>query len=63
MGRDGEGDWGTPLGKTGEMSITNSWEPAQTHVHQVSDAIQPSHPLSSPSHPTFNLSQYQGLFK
>ena len=35
----------------------------ETHVHQVSDAIQPSHPLSSPSPPAFNLSQYQGLFK
>ena len=35
----------------------------QTHVHQVSDAIQPSHPLSSPSPPVFNLSQHQGLFK
>ena len=35
----------------------------QTHVHQVSDAIQPSHPLSSPSSPAFNLSQHQGLFK
>ena len=35
----------------------------QTHVHQVADAIQPSHPLLSPSHPTFNLSQHQGLFK
>ena len=35
----------------------------QTHIHQVSDAIQPSHPLSSPSPPAFNLSQYQGLFK
>ena len=35
----------------------------QTHVHWVSDAIQPSHPLSSPSHPAFNLSQHQGLFK
>ena len=34
----------------------------QTHVHRVSDAIQPSHPLSSPC-PTFNLSQHQGLFK
>ena len=34
----------------------------QTHVHRVSDAIQPSHPLSSPS-PTFNLSQHQGLFQ
>ena len=37
-------------------------ELAQTHVCQVSDAIQPSHPLSSPSPPTFNLSQHQGLF-
>ena len=35
----------------------------QTHVHWVSDAIQPSHPLSSPSPPTFNLSQHQGLFQ
>jgi len=33
----------------------------QTHVHQVSDPIQPSHPLSSPSPPAFNLSQHQGL--
>ena len=33
----------------------------QTHVHWVSDAIQPSHPLSSPSPPAFNLSQHQGL--
>ena len=36
---------------------------AQTHVHRVSDAIQPSHPLSSPSLPTFNLCQSQGLFQ
>ena len=36
---------------------------AQTHVHQVSDAIQPSHPLLSPSPPAFNLSQHQGLFQ
>ena len=35
----------------------------QTHVHWVSDAIQPSHPLSSPSPPAFNLSQHQGLFQ
>ena len=35
---------------------------AQTHVHWVGDAIQPSHPLSSPS-PAFNLSQPQGLFQ
>ena len=34
-----------------------------THVHQVSDAIKPSHPLLSPSPPNFNLSQNQGLFK
>ena len=34
----------------------------QTHLHRVGDAIQPSHPLSSPS-PTFNLSQQQGLFQ
>ena len=37
-------------------------ELAQSHVHQVSDAIQPSHPLSSPSPPNFSLSQHQGLF-
>ena len=35
----------------------------KTHVHWVSDAIQPSHPLSSPSAPAFNLSQHQGLFQ
>ena len=35
----------------------------QTHVLWVSDAIQPSHPLLSPSPPTLNLSQHQGLFK
>ena len=35
----------------------------QTHVHRVGDAIQPSHPLSSPSPTAFNLSQHQGLFK
>ena len=34
-------------------------ESTQTHVHRVSDAIQPSHPLSSPSPPDFNLSQHQ----
>ena len=37
-------------------------ELAQTHDHRVTDAIQPSHPLSSPSPPTFNLSQHQGIF-
>ena len=34
-----------------------------TQTHQVGDAIQPSHPLSSPSPPALNLSQHQGLFK
>ena len=38
-------------------------ELAQTHVLWVGDAIQPSHPLSSPSPPAFNLSQHQGLLK
>ena len=35
----------------------------QAHVHWVSDAIQPSHPLSSPSPPAFSLPQHQGLFQ
>ena len=38
-------------------------ELTQTHVHRVSDAIQPSHPLSSPFPPAFNLSQHEGLFQ
>ena len=38
-------------------------ELTQTHVHQVGDAIQPSHLLLSPSPPAFNLSQHQGLFQ
>ena len=38
-------------------------ELAQTHVHRVGDAIQPSHPLSPPSPPAFNLSHHQGLFQ
>ena len=36
---------------------------AQTQVHKVGDAIQPSHPLSSPSPPAFNLSHHEGLFQ
>ena len=35
----------------------------QTHVHRVGDAIQPSHPLSSPSPPALNPSQHQSLFQ
>ena len=38
-------------------------EPTLTHVHHVGDAIQPSHPLLSPSPLAFNLSQHQGLFQ
>ena len=38
-------------------------ESTQTHVHWVGDAIQPFHPLPSPSPPALNLSQHQGLFK
>ena len=38
-------------------------ELAQTHIYQVSDAIQPSHPLSFPSSPALNLSQHQSLFQ
>ena len=46
------------------LSITNQHlEFTQTYVHRVSDAIQPSHPLLSPSAPAFNLFQHQSLFK
>ena len=38
-------------------------ELAQTHVHRVGDAMQPSHPLSFPSPPAFNFSQNEGLFQ
>ena len=38
-------------------------ESTQTYVHGVGHAIQPSHPLSSPSPPAFSLSQYQGLYQ
>jgi len=39
------------------------WEFAQSHVHWIGDASQPSHLLSSPSPPAFSLSQHQGLFQ
>ena len=45
------------------LSNTNSLELTQTHVGRVGDVIQPSRPLLSPSPPTFNLSQHQGLFQ
>ena len=38
-------------------------ELTQTHIHRVGDAIQPSHPLSSPSPLAFNLAQHQSLFQ
>ena len=38
-------------------------ELTQTHAHRVGDAIQPSHPLLSPSAPALNLSKHQGLFQ
>ena len=44
------------------LSITNS-RSLQTHVHWVGEAIQASHPLSSPSPPAFDFSQHQSLFK
>ena len=47
----------------GSLVLHYLLEFAQTHVHWVSDAIQPSHPLLLPFPPTLNLSQHQGLFK
>ena len=45
------------------LSITNSRSSLRLYVHRVSDAIQPSHPLSSPSPPAPNPSQHQSLFQ
>ena len=42
-----------------DVSLSKLWEFAQTHNHWVHDAIQPFHPLSSPSPPAFSLSQHQ----
>jgi len=53
----------SPMDCSMRGSPVHHQEPTQTHVHLVSDAIQPSHPLSSPSPPAFNLSQHQGLFQ
>ena len=52
-------DWRTPGFPVHHQLL----ELAQTHVRRVSDAIQPPHPLSSPSPPAFNLSQHQDLFQ
>ena len=55
----------TPWTAAGQASpvLHHLPELPQTHVHPVRDAIQPSHPLSSPSPAAFNLSQHQGLFQ
>ena len=53
----------TNSGKAGFSVHHYLSELPQTHIHLVSDVIQTSHPLSSPSPPAFNLSQHQGLFK
>ena len=52
-------EWST----TGYPVLHHLPELARTHVHWVGDAIQPPHPLLSPSPPTFNLSQHQDLFQ
>ena len=46
-----------------DVSLSELLESIQTHVHRVGDAIQPSHPLSSPTPPALNISQHQSLFK
>ena len=48
---------------SGFPALHNPPEFAQIHAHRVSDAIQPSHPLSCPSPPAFNPSQHQSLFQ
>ena len=54
----------TPCRRTPGLPVLHHLpEFAQTHVQWVEDAIQPSHPLSSPSPPTFSLSQHQDLFQ
>ena len=54
----------TPWPSTPDFPVLHHLlELAQTHVHWVSDAIHPSHPLSSPSPPALNLSQHQYLFQ
>ena len=52
-------DYSTP----GFPVLHHLLEFVQTHVHRVGDAIQPSHPLLSPSPPAFSLSQHQGIFQ
>ena len=53
----------TPWTAARQASLHQLLKLAQTNVHWVGNAIQPSHPLSSPSTPALSLSQHQGLFK
>ena len=53
----------TPWTAAHQVSHQKLPELTQTHVHRVGDAIQPSHPLLSPSPPAFNLSQHHSLFQ
>ena len=55
--------WPHELQHTRPPCPSSTPESTQIHVHRVNDAIQPSHPLSSPSPPAFNLSQHQALFQ
>ena len=56
--------WDTMDCSTSGFSVRHQLpELAQTHDHQVGDAMQPPHPLSSPFPPAFSLSQHQGLFQ
>ena len=56
--------WPHGLCSTPDFSVHHQLlELVQAYVHQVSDAIQPSHPLSSPFPPALHLSQHQGLFR
>ena len=48
--------------KPGILVLHHLLELAQTHVHWLGDATQPSHLLLSPSYPAFNISQHQGFF-
>ena len=57
-------DSATPWISTPDLPVHHQLpEFTQTHIHRVSDAIQPSHPLSAPSPPAPNPSQHQGLFQ
>ena len=49
--------------RTGLPVLHHIMEFAQTHIHRIGNAMQPSHPLASPSPPAFNLSRNQGLFQ